>query len=297
MRTSINQSPSSRRTPKSHGTRSRFKWILVAVTAVALAGLLGACGGSGKRLSAHGGVSESSFIAQAEGITCPVQAELEAVPKPSGITEVETYTQQAAAILQRTKSKLEAIGVPADRQATFSRGLSLIGTAASKVGELGQAAEEGNTQRVQVLNNQIDGLDSKVAAVDSELSGSECPSGTGASSASPSQETTGDDSTTTTQESTGDGASTAPSPSSADATPVGAWSAPQTHGLEMLLESDPNRACVVRYVEERMTPPGSSQKAEELAKSSAATCGGSGGEEQRGAPAEEASQGEAVTEQ
>jgi hypothetical protein len=61
--------------------------------------------------------------------------------------------------------------------------------------------------------------------------------------------------------------------SEAPVQPYGAWDAEKTKGLELLLEAYSNRSCIIRYVEEHESPPGSSLKAEELAKQGAPSCG------------------------
>jgi hypothetical protein len=71
---------------------------------------------------------------------------------------------------------------------------------------------------------------------------------------------------------------------SGTAQPYGSWTAEETKGIELLLENDTNRACVVRYVEEHESPPGSSSAAEQLAKDAVPTCHNEESQGANGAP-------------
>ena len=246
--------------------------MFLLLTTVAPLLLVTGCGSSSKSSSgpkSNAALSESAFIAEAQAVTCPLNGKIEALPKPSGLGELTSYAEQAGSLLNEARSKLAALVPPANKRAAFTKGLSAIDEGIKEIDEVAQAARAGDTQRVQALGGQLTSLGSRFQSIGRELGGGECPGGSGATSTTTSETP---NSSATETSSTSSETTTPPSTEGA-AQSYGAWNAEKTKGLELLLEDYSNRNCVIRYVEEHESPPGSSLKAEELAKQGAPSCG------------------------
>jgi hypothetical protein len=248
-----------------------------ALAAIVAATVIAGCGGS------SGGLSDSAFLAKAKGVVCPLRGEFVKLEseKPSGMSEIPAYAQRAATLFGSLKQKLAGLSPPSDKSAAYSRLLSTLDKFDKTMGEVAQAATAGDASRVLALGHETEALGSQLTSAGNELGGGECPEAPSTTSTSTETQSTATQGTETqstetqsTETTAGGGSETTSGTSAAAATPYGAWSAEKTHGLELLLESYPNRACVVRYVEEHESPPGSSATAEALAKQAASTCGG-----------------------
>jgi hypothetical protein len=180
--------PRSRRASGSQRGNGLSRWraTAAALAAFLAVGLAAGCGGSSSKSSGNR-LSESAFIAQAHAIVCPAQDELESLTKPSGPAELGTYVAQASAIIDRIQTRLAALAPPANKEAAFKRGLSLIGEFRTKLTALSQAASAGEQAKVESIARGFSTYESSLKSVGHEIGGEECP--TSSSSTSSGSET------------------------------------------------------------------------------------------------------------
>jgi len=152
----------------------RFGLLVTATSTVIIAA---GCGGSSSKSSSGTGaaVSESTFIAQAKAVMCPLSGKVEALPKPNGMSELVTYAEQVGSLLHEARSKLGGLVPPHSKAAAFAKGLSVTDEGIKEIDEVAGAARAGDVQRVQALGAQLNSLSGRIDAIGRELGGGECP--------------------------------------------------------------------------------------------------------------------------
>jgi hypothetical protein len=143
-------------------------WSLLV--AVALTG----CGGGGS--SHEQPMSKTQFVSRANAICVTGEKRLKALQKPTDIPGIATFMAAALPITEQALTKLEALVPPAADQKRYARLLGIMGQAISKVSEDRSAAEAGDAQRVQRLDNDLSALEQRENSINEELGLKQCVS-------------------------------------------------------------------------------------------------------------------------
>jgi transcriptional regulator with AAA-type ATPase domain len=120
-----------------------------AVVAVALIAA-GGCGGGDDRLS------RDEYVKQADAICAKYQKRLDALPEPENVQELKELVDEGLPIAREGYQELKALEPPEELEADVSEWFERNDRNLELIEELGQAAEEGDEQRIQSLASEAE---------------------------------------------------------------------------------------------------------------------------------------------
>lgn len=118
-------------------------------TVVVLAALAAGGCGEGDRLS------RQEFVRQATAICRPVERQLEALPQPRSLPELETYAQEAKELTAGGVEQLQELRPPEELEDAYDRYLDRAERVVELLDELEAAAADGDTAEAQRLLGEI----------------------------------------------------------------------------------------------------------------------------------------------
>jgi hypothetical protein len=120
----------------------RGSGFLIAVCGAAA--LAAACGGDDR-------LSREELVAQADAICAKHEERLDALEEPESIEDVEAFAAEARPIFEEGVEELKDLEPPEDVQEDYDRWIELSEENVAAIGNLEQAAADGDAGRVQEI--------------------------------------------------------------------------------------------------------------------------------------------------
>jgi hypothetical protein len=138
---------------------------------VALAALAAGGCGEGDRLS------RQEFVRQATAICTPVKRQLEALPRPQSLPELETYAQEAKELTEDGVEQLQELRPPEELEEPYDRYLARAERVVELLDELEDAAADDDAAEAQRLVRDIGEAAATGEAADAAGIGDACEQG------------------------------------------------------------------------------------------------------------------------
>jgi hypothetical protein len=145
-------------------------------TAAALAALLALAAGCG---GASGGqrLSKDAYVAKADAICRDADAKRKQLTTPASIAEIPAYVAKALPILDDGLRRLHALRPPSDLEAGVRAWLSTGDETRNLLAELGKAAKQGDSAKVQALGAKGNTLTSDADSLARTIGLTDCANG------------------------------------------------------------------------------------------------------------------------
>jgi hypothetical protein len=96
-------------------------------------------------------VAAETFVGQAEAVCATYNARINAVPKPTSVSELSSYIHQVTPLFREAVGKLEAIRAPGAKSVAYNQYVSTLNQEASTLDRAGQVANSDPRQAVNLI--------------------------------------------------------------------------------------------------------------------------------------------------
>jgi hypothetical protein len=148
---------------------------VLAAAALAVVSIAAGCGGGGE----NGGgdlLTSEEFVQQADGLCADANQQIGALSEPQNVQELATYAAEALSISEQTLDALGELSPPEDLQAQYDRALELLDEQNAIGRQIVDAAEEGDTARIEELSAQAEALEAETDQIAVDLGLQTCGS-------------------------------------------------------------------------------------------------------------------------
>ncbi len=141
--------------------------VVLGFTALALAAAAAGCGG-GDRLS------QAEYVKQADAICAKYEERLDALPQPKSTADLKTLVDKGLPIAREGNAELNELKPPEDLEAKVEEWHKRNDRNLELIEELGQAAEDGDEEKIQTLASEADENESQADRLARELGLEDC---------------------------------------------------------------------------------------------------------------------------
>lgn len=141
--------------------------ISLALPVFALAAAAAGCGG-GDRLS------QAEYVKQADAICARYEKRLAALPQPESTADVKTLVDKGLPIAREGNTELKELKPPEDLEAKVDQWHERNDRNLELIEDLGQAAEDGDEERIQTLASEAEENEGEADRLASEIGLKDC---------------------------------------------------------------------------------------------------------------------------
>jgi hypothetical protein len=143
---------------------------VLAAAALALAAIAVGCGGGGDGGDGGGDrLTQEEFVEQADALCADANQQIGALGEPQSIQELATFAAEAVSISEQTLDSLRELNPPEELQAQYDRALELLSEQNALGREVVEAAEDGDTARIEELTAQAEPLEEEADQIAVDL--------------------------------------------------------------------------------------------------------------------------------